>query len=119
MVRRSADRRGKAEASRQEMDAETAAPKATDHDGPVILPPLSSGWYEASTTYQYILREGRAEGRVEEVRKILLRLGHQRFGAPPVAIRQTLESLSDLDRMERMADRLLEIASWQELLDTP
>jgi len=32
---------------------------------------------------------------------------------------QTLESLSDLDRMERMADRVIEVSSWQELLDTP
>jgi hypothetical protein len=72
-----------------------------------------------STTYQYILREGKAEGRVEEVRRILLRQGQKRFGAPPAAVTDTLESLSDLDRMERMADRVLEIASWQELLDTP
>ncbi len=72
-----------------------------------------------SSTYQYILREGEAQGAAKELRKILLRQGQKRFGAPPAAVVQTLESLSDLDRMERMADRVIEVSSWQELLDTP
>jgi hypothetical protein len=39
--------------------------------------------------------------------------------APSTAVSQMLESLSDLDRMERMANRVLEEFGWQELLDTP
>jgi hypothetical protein len=87
--------------------------------------PLFQGVHgmKESSTYQYILREGKAEGRVEgrveEVRRILLRLGQRRFGTTPAAVKQGLESLNDLDRMERMADRMLEVASWQELLETP
>jgi hypothetical protein len=33
-----------------------------------------------STTYQKILREGRAEGRAEEAKRILKRQGSRRFG---------------------------------------
>jgi hypothetical protein len=120
------DKRG-AEENRQAMDAEVSAAEATQSQGPVGLPPRSRRWYEESTTYQYILEEGekighaegRAERRAEELRKMLLRQGQKRFGAPSAAVRQVLESLSDLDRMERMADRVLEVANWQELLDTP
>ena len=83
--------------------------------------PLFQGVHgmKESTTYQYILEEGEAIGRAKEVRKILLRQGQIRFGAPPAVVRQVLESLSDLERMERMADRVIEVSNWQELLDTP
>jgi predicted transposase YdaD len=87
--------------------------------------PLFQGVHgmKESTTYQYILLEGeekgRAEGRAEELRKILLRQGQKRFGAPPAAVVQALESLTDHDRMERMADRVIEVSDWQELLSTP
>jgi hypothetical protein len=79
--------------------------------------PLFQGVHgmKESTTYQYILREGRAE----QLRKDLLQLGRKRFGTPPVAARRALESLGDLDRMERMLDRVIEVSDWQELLDTP
>ena len=81
--------------------------------------PLFQGVHgmKESTTYQYILEEGGLA--IKSYGKILLRLGQKRFGAPPAAVRQVLESLSDLDRMERMADRVLEVSNWQELLDTP
>jgi predicted transposase YdaD len=72
-----------------------------------------------STTYQYILDEGRAEGAVREARKILLRQGQRRFGPPSDAISAALAAITDLERLERMSDRILEIASWQELLNTP
>lgn len=68
-----------------------------------------------STTYQYILSEGRAE----EAKKILLRLGQKRFGPPGEATKATLEAIEDLERLERMSDRILDAASWQEVLETP
>jgi hypothetical protein len=72
-----------------------------------------------STAYQAILDEGRAEGRAEEARKILLRQGHKRFGAPTAAEEAAFVAITDLDRLERLSDRLLEVANWQELLGTP
>jgi hypothetical protein len=46
-----------------------------------------------STTYQKILRDGRAEGHIEEARRIVLRQGTKRFGEPEAAILAALEDL--------------------------
>jgi hypothetical protein len=70
---------------------------------------------EESATYQYILEQGATRA----VRKLLLRQGQKRFGPPSEAISAALATITDLERLERMSDRILEIASWQELLNTP
>ena len=72
-----------------------------------------------STAYQFILDEGRAEGRAEEARRILLRLGRKQLGAADEATEAALQAVSDLDRLERLSERLLEVSTWQELLATP
>jgi predicted transposase YdaD len=69
-----------------------------------------------STTYQAIVREGRELGRVEEARRILLRLGKSRFGTPDAAVRGALEGITDLAQLEGLTDRLLRVTSWEELL---
>jgi hypothetical protein len=75
-----------------------------------------------SSTYQAILDEGREEGREEgalrEARKLLLRQGRRKFGAPEPAIEATVQAITDLDRLERMSDRLLDVMTWQDLLAT-
>jgi hypothetical protein len=72
-----------------------------------------------SSGYQIILDEGRAEGAVKEAKKILLRLGQKRFGPPGQEITMALDAINDLERLERMTDRVLDVAGWQELLNTP
>ncbi|MBY0522704.1 MAG: DUF4351 domain-containing protein [Gemmataceae bacterium] len=67
-----------------------------------------------SSTYQYILDEG----RIEEARKLMRRLGYKRFGKPSEAVNAQLEAISDLERLERMAERVLDATSWQEFLET-
>jgi predicted transposase YdaD len=73
-----------------------------------------------SATYQAILEEGRSEGRVEgrveEARRFLLLLGENQYGTPDAATRATLETITELERLERLARRLLEVSSWEELL---
>jgi predicted transposase YdaD len=71
---------------------------------------------EESTTYQGILRKGKAEGRVEALHQTLLRLGRKRFGAPSKAIQNTVQEISEVRRLEHLTERLLDVASWQELL---
>jgi hypothetical protein len=82
-----------------------------------LVLPLFQGVHgmKESSTYQYILEEGRAE----EARKILRRLGQKRLGPPGEAEAAALEGLRDLDRLERLTERVDEMSSWQELLDTP
>ena len=62
---------------------------------------------------------GRAKGITEEARRLLLRLGGQRFGEPGQQIVAAVTAMNDVDRLERLTDRLLQATGWQELLDTP
>jgi predicted transposase YdaD len=82
-----------------------------------------------STTYQATLREGREEGliqgrnegRVGEAQRMVLRQGGIRFGPPDQATRAAVEAIRDLDRLERIGDRILDmsIGDWDGLLSTP
>jgi predicted transposase YdaD len=72
-----------------------------------------------SSTYQAILAEGRAEGeamgRAEEARKVLLLLGGKQFGPPDPQVRAVITA-ANLERLERLTERLLDVSSWDELL---
>ena len=85
-----------------------------------------------STTYQAILAEGEAKGQAEglakgqakgqaegllrEARKILMRSGTKRFGAPDAASKSKIESLLDVNQLEDLIDRVNSTGTWQELL---
>jgi predicted transposase YdaD len=89
---------------------------------------------EASSTYQEILRKGKAkgmaegkakgmaegtakgkaEGKAEEAREILLRLGGQRFGAPSRQVSRRIAA-SGLEQLEGLLGRLLTARNWGEL----
>lgn len=93
-----------------------------------------------SSTYQYILeegmkegmregmkegmregmregmKEGLKEGRTEEARRIVLLLGTRRFGEPDPQSQSALNTITSQQQLEQMAERLLEVESWQELL---
>jgi predicted transposase YdaD len=74
-----------------------------------------------STTYQAILEEGRQEGRQEErpaeARRVLLRVGEDRFGTGPTAEqRAVIQAITDPDRLEELVIRAGHVASWAELL---
>jgi predicted transposase YdaD len=62
-------------------------------------------------------KEGVHKGHVAEARKLILRVGKSRFGAPPARVRNAVESIDDLTRLERMSDRILASSSWDELVD--
>jgi predicted transposase YdaD len=77
-----------------------------------------------SSTYQAILAEGRTEGRAEgrvegraeEARRLLRLLGDRRFGPPDARNRAAIESLTSVERLEQLTERLLEASGWDELL---
>lgn len=71
------------------------------------------GAMRESSTYQAILDEG----RLEEAQLILLRQGQKRFGAPDRETRATIVAMTDLARLEALTERLLDVSSWQELLN--
>jgi len=68
-----------------------------------------------SDTYLAILEEGMAKGG----RRVILLLGEDRFGPPEEAVKAVLNTITDLDRLERMVRRAAKAASWQEILETP
>ncbi|HJT76020.1 MAG TPA: hypothetical protein VJ739_02365 [Gemmataceae bacterium] len=68
-----------------------------------------------SDTYLAILDEGREE----QIKKDILRLGRKRFGPADEPTTARLNGITDLERLERLLDRLLDATSWQDLLDTP
>ena len=102
---------------------------------PAVAMQLVDGVYNMreSAIYQAILREGREEGlmegrnegliqgRVGEAQRLLLRQGAIRFGSPDEATRAAVEAIGDLDRLERMSDRILDMSihDWNDLLGTP
>jgi predicted transposase YdaD len=71
---------------------------------------------EDSTTYQGILRRGEAKGRVEALQQTLLRQGRKRFGPASKAVQTTIQEIAEIRRLERLTERLLDVASWQDLL---
>src|SRR5262249_10190431 len=83
---------------------------------------------EESSVYQDIFAKGRAEGeargraegeargRAAEARKILLSQGRKRLGQPDESGLNRIAALTDLDRLDRLPDRLLDVATWDELL---
>jgi predicted transposase YdaD len=74
---------------------------------------------EESSTYQDILqkgvRKGRAEGKAEEARQILLRQGRKKLGNPPKTVRNRIEAMNDLAQLNDLLDRLLDVTNWDEL----
>ena len=127
-------------------DQSEPQPPSDDSNGeePVFIPPLfmallhpedypQSVFIKAlrplwrSSTYQKILEEdraqvraeGRVEGRAEEARRFLRRQGTRRFGKPDAHIEAALDAIADLERLEQLSDRVLEVTAWEELLAPP
>jgi hypothetical protein len=70
---------------------------------------------EDSTTYQYIIEQG----GIKAVRRVLLRIGTSKLGAPSEEVEAVIQGLEDLPRLERMFDCAIDRAtSWNEILET-
>jgi predicted transposase YdaD len=86
---------------------------------------------EESLTYQEIIEKGaakgraegiakgKAEGRAEEAQQILLRLGTKMFGKPDATTKAAIAAIRDHEQLEALAEKVLEVNSWQELLAKP
>ena len=80
--------------------------------------------YEARLKYtrdeaareDYATEKGRAEGRAEEARTLILRLGTRQWGAVPPEIAKSLEAFKSVDRLEELVDRVVSCSSWDEFV---
>ncbi|HWE38140.1 MAG TPA: hypothetical protein VG406_16335 [Isosphaeraceae bacterium] len=64
---------------------------------------------------RYLEREARAEGKASEARRLLRLIGDNRFGTPD---EETARAIDDIDRLEQMFVRLLNVTGWAELMAT-
>lgn len=67
---------------------------------------------EESVTYQAIVEKG----ELRALRRLLLKLGTEKFGKPELSAEMALQGIADVDRLQRMGERILHLNSWQELL---
>jgi hypothetical protein len=70
---------------------------------------------QESDTYLMILDEGQEK----RVRKDILILGEEKFGPPEESVKAQLESITDLERLDRMFRRAIKAGSWEAILETP
>lgn len=67
-----------------------------------------------STAYDMAVEEG----CVKTSHRVLLRQGRKLLGAPEPSVEAALSSIQDVERLERMAEAILTVKSWEELLST-
>jgi predicted transposase YdaD len=76
-----------------------------------------------SSYYQVLLKEGMEkglhQGRIKEAQQVLFRLGRLRFGRLDKATRSAIEAIDDLERLQRLSERILTATSWGDLLAEP
>jgi hypothetical protein len=53
---------------------------------------------------------------VDEARKTLLRQGLKKLGPPDERISGRIAEIADLDRLDVLLERILDVSSWDELL---
>ncbi len=83
------------------------------------------GHMEESTIYQMILERGKkvghtsgvVEGSVREARQMLLYIGTKKFGVAMPTTNAKLNSISKAELFEELGARLLDVETWDELLD--
>ena len=71
-----------------------------------------------STYYQGIIEEGIAKGELSGRLTTIRLVGTKRFGRPSAKVKATLAGIADPDRLDRIAERLVEAADWADLLAT-
>jgi hypothetical protein len=63
--------------------------------------------------------EGEKQGGIAVAKKIVIRQGQARFGRLDKATRAKIESIDDMERLEALCVKLLNAASWADLLSEP
>ncbi len=66
-----------------------------------------------------LFAKGELEGRANATRKIIAKLGPKSLGNADANVTNALNAIADIERLDRMVDRLDEASSWADLLATP
>ncbi len=62
------------------------------------------------------LREGEMRGKIEEARRVLVRLGSKRLGPPDESTLGRIEALDSLERLELLVEQAVDAVNWQDLV---
>ncbi len=76
-------------------------------------------WEELLGTPTTPGRQKMMRASVVEARRLILRLGKKRFGPPEEETEAALNRINDLEKLEELIDRVIEVGNWQELLPAP
>ena len=60
--------------------------------------------------------EGQEEGQVTALRKAVLTFGNSKFGNPNKKVVQRINSISEVEQLDGLMERLVRVSSWTELL---
>jgi hypothetical protein len=66
---------------------------------------IREGWIE----------EGKAKGAL----RVLIKFGKKRLGEPAADVLTAMQSITDVDRLDRLGDHLDQVSNWEELLQVP
>ena len=58
-----------------------------------------------------------SDEQLAQARTIILRLGRMRFGTPDPGTITRVGKIRDPERLKRMAEKLIDVGNWNELLD--
>ncbi len=62
-------------------------------------------------------KRGEKRGEIIGLLRMIVKIGTKRLGQPTESVQEFLQSISEIDRLDRIADQVQEITSWQELLE--
>ena len=62
------------------------------------------------------IAKGEAKGKAEEARRMLIRIGTLRMGAPSERTRELIERISSVERLEDLTEYAVTSSTWDELL---
>ena len=75
--------------------------------------------FEKSLVFSSAAQHRLEEGAMEHSQRMILRLGRQKFGPASDAIVAAIKGITNLERFERLFDRILTVSTWDELVATP
>lgn len=74
---------------------------------------------EESVTYQAILAKGWKQGALEELRKVMVLVGSERFGRPDADVLAAIQRINDLEALRELVPKVLTAPGWREWLVLP
>ena len=71
---------------------------------------------QESSVIQAFLQQGRDEGQAQEARKLILKTVRHRFGNLDDRLEDYVMGISDLEFLENLLVRVVDVVRWEELL---